>query len=354
MVALAGPVAPRDSSAAGALAQALAGGLRDARARRAVHQAWRNSQVSAHKLVLQDFIGTPEGRLLVEAAARSSGSSVEGIRGLIARLPEMDFYVPWREDRRTWRGTADVAVYATVEEDDAQVQGYTPRGQRVVLRAGEAAGRVVVLLAPAEPKGRRVDPQPQGAGEVIEEATDGTRSGSIAHRGPGGEWVEVDLADWIARKRASTTAGPLRPSLEMVPGSTSHLTKFFPRFGDGAGFQDCEVRYILTYFPNGTLGDERRYTDYNVDCPEWETDYSALFPPSGYALAPFEPVGGTGDQLRLKIIEIDEWNNDDYGHAWWGYNSAGSGKWNGPTFEGYPWESENRRSYRPWGAVLQW
>jgi len=78
MAALVGPAAPRDPAAAEALARALAGGLGDARVRRTVHQAWRNSQVSAHKLVLQEFVGTPEGRLLVEAAARSSGTSVGG------------------------------------------------------------------------------------------------------------------------------------------------------------------------------------------------------------------------------------------------------------------------------------
>jgi hypothetical protein len=353
MAALVGPAAPRDPAAAEALARALAGGLGDARVRRTVHQAWRNSQVSAHKLVLQEFVGTPEGRLLVEAAARSSGTSVGGIRALIGRLPAMDFYVPRREDRRTWRGTADVGVYATVEEDDAQVQGYTVGGQRLLLAEGRAAAGVAVLLAPAEPKGRRVDPQPVGPGEVIEDATDGTRSGSIGHRGPDGEWLETDLADWAARLPSAAVAGPLRPHLNLVPGSTSYLVKFFPRFGDGAGFQDCEVRYILTYYPNGTLGEERRFTDYNVPCPEWETDYQNSSRPEGYALSPFEPVDGSGDQLRLRIVEIDEWDNDDFGYAWWGYRQAGSGKWNGPT-ECYPWDSENRRCYRSWGAVLQW
>jgi hypothetical protein len=237
----------------------------------------------------------------------------------------MDFYVPRREDRRTWRGTADVGVYATVEEDDAQVQGYTVGGQRLLLAEGRAAAGVAVLLAPAEPKGRRVDPQPVGPGEVIEDATDGTRSGSIGHRGPDGEWLETDLADWVERRPASTAAAGQRgsghPMLNVVSGVTTYLVSFEPRFFDGYGFQDCEIRYTLTHHrSDGTVLGERRYTDYSVPCPQGtvvEKDYRNASLPYGYALAPFEPLDGSGEYLKLSITEIDEWVHDNYGATLW-------------------------------------
>jgi hypothetical protein len=228
----------------------------------------------------------------------------------------MDFYVPRREDRRTWRGTADVAVYATVEEDDAHVQGYTLQGQRALLRAGQAVGKAVVLIAPAEPKGRRVDPQPVGPGEVIEEATDGTRSGSVGHRGPGGEWVDVDLADWIARGRSAAASGPSRAHFDFVPGSTTFLATFRPKFGDGLG-DSCEVRYTLTYYRDGAYVDEYRVTDNNVLCPNVTKDYRTTSEPSGRALSPYEPRDGSSDEVRLHVRELDQWSDDDYGAVYW-------------------------------------
>jgi hypothetical protein len=322
VAALVGPEAPRDSAAADALARAIAGAFANAEVRRSVHQAWRNSPVSAHKLVLQEFVSTPEGQRLVQAAARAAGTTPEGIRGLIARVPAMDFYVPRRTDRRTWKATADVAVFVTVQEDDEVVQGYTTWGERLVLRGAEEPGRAAVLLHPAEPKGRRVDPQPAGPGEVIQDAGDGERSGAVSQRGPDGEWTTVDLAELVARRhsaRKGTTSGgglrPAGPSFDAVPGATTFLTTIYTYEMDGAGAQDCELRYTLKYYgTDGGLKDERRYTDYNVPCPG-EEEYRTPTQPQGLTLAPWEPDGGTTEYMRLYITEIDEWSNDNWQYA---------------------------------------
>ncbi len=308
-------VVTTDSAAADVLAYAFARALSDPEVRRTVHQAWRNSQVSAHKLVLQEFVATPEGQQLVSASARAVETTPEAIREVIARLPSMDFYVPRREDRRTWKGTADVAVFATIEEDDSIVAGHATNGQLLMFRSRQQAGRPAVLLEPAEPKSRRVDAQPIGPGEVIEDATDGTRSGTISYRNPDGQWVTSELFDVVARQRARAKVGPLAPRFDFLPGSTTYVATFLPKFLDGLG--SCEIRYTLTYYQDGVYYDQRSIRDDDVPCPDEVTDYRTTSTPNGLALLPYEPRDNTYDEVKLEIRELDAFDNDFYGSDTW-------------------------------------
>lgn len=94
------------------LARVFAAAMREPEVRVHVRNAMRASPYNEHKLVLQEFARTASGRILVKNASQVSGVSAAEIDAWIASLPDMDFYAPFREQRLTWRGSADVAVGA--------------------------------------------------------------------------------------------------------------------------------------------------------------------------------------------------------------------------------------------------
>lgn len=89
-----------------------------------------------------------------------------------------------------------------------------------------------------------------------------------------------------------------------------------PRFGDGIG-DSCEIRYITTYYRDSVYVDEFRVTDNDVRCPNVIKDYRTTSNPSGLVIAPYEPRDGSVDYVRTQVVELDAWNNDDYGGMPW-------------------------------------
>ncbi|HEX8904436.1 MAG TPA: hypothetical protein VF771_06325 [Longimicrobiaceae bacterium] len=137
-------------------ARGLALALKEPSVRGLLIRAMRDSRFNEHKLVLQDFAGTPAGGQMVRAIAAANGVSEEVVRGWIGSLPPLDFYVPWAEHRQTWTGTADVVVASNLDPDQPLFTGYAPDGSATQFdaRAGVPKPAVVYLHA-AEPKGVR-------------------------------------------------------------------------------------------------------------------------------------------------------------------------------------------------------
>jgi hypothetical protein len=162
----------------------------------------RASPFTEHKLVLQDFTATPAGRAFVAAAAQASGTAPAALQATISALPRLDFYVPLREHRRTWRGTGDLVVAAALGESRGTVTAYGSDGQRrSVTQASWTSGPTVFLLHPAEWKAHRVHPQVDGPGNVIQDAGDGELSGQYVLRSATGDSATVELADPDAGKK---------------------------------------------------------------------------------------------------------------------------------------------------------
>jgi hypothetical protein len=175
------------------IARTLALALQDPAVRTQVRDAMRASLVDEHKLVLQKFVQSPSGKAMLEAAARKNGVSVRSIETQIAALPALDFYMPIRAHRQSWRGTDDVLVVATLDRKGPFV-GYTTAGEAVSI-AGQKWDELdpLFMLHPAEPAGLRVHPQAAAPGMVIEDATDGQGSERITWYSVRGDSLTVDF-----------------------------------------------------------------------------------------------------------------------------------------------------------------
>lgn len=164
-------VSAADQAAPGQdVAKALASALAEPSVRVRIRNAMRHSPHFEHKLLLQEFIDSNDGRFVLAAAARASGTTVETLRAQISRLPLMDFYVPMREHRLNWRGTANVVLGLNTDVNDHGLTGYTPAGEAVRLdsRAGVPA-QTVIILHPAEPRMPGASRR-SGPGETIQDA----------------------------------------------------------------------------------------------------------------------------------------------------------------------------------------
>lgn len=124
------PTSPSDVAAPGgasalaaasrgdSVAYAFATALSDAAVRDQLLQAMRASELNEHKLVLQDFVSTYAARNIMSAAATKLRVSPGRLQRLVAGLPRLDLYLPFKEHRLTWEGTPDIVV-ALVNKGDA-------------------------------------------------------------------------------------------------------------------------------------------------------------------------------------------------------------------------------------------
>lgn len=134
----------------------------------------RASRLNEHKLVLQDFLLSTTGQRLRDAAAAALGISRDELMRAVERLPRLDFYAPFQEHRRRWRGGADILVALTYDLQAPTLTAFRTTGERVLLHEADGVPRSAVLvLHPAEPKVLRDNPQPDRPGDVIEDANDG-------------------------------------------------------------------------------------------------------------------------------------------------------------------------------------
>lgn len=169
----AAPASPDGTAPTALLSRGIALALQDAPRREALRDAFRESPLTEHKLILQDFVGTPRGAALVRTAAARLGVPESELRAGIAGLPRMDLYVPGREDRLAWQAEGNVAVFATVERSD-DLTGYTPAGAAVrAPRSLSGTDVVEIVFHPAESSSYRIDPQARVPGRVIQDPTDG-------------------------------------------------------------------------------------------------------------------------------------------------------------------------------------
>jgi hypothetical protein len=307
------------------LAHKLALALNDADVRAHVRNAMRASPVTEHKLVLQEFITTPSGRRLVEAAARSSGVEIDVIEQLIAELPEMDFYAPYREHRLTWKGTADVVVAGMMDVHAGILPGYTTEGELVTYEVTDRApARAVLVIHPSERKGRRINPQPAVAGSVIQDADDGEVSGRIVWMSSYGDSTVVDFADMrtgpsdlvgISCETCLDDGGGSGGGGSSSPSDTTILNQFKIYFDDGVGSAEIEF-YSKICWETGDCSGEYKIRYEGVDKEKW---YSVYDPMLWHRVKE-----GSADYINTRLIETDAFSDDDKGSAQFDYTDNGT------------------------------
>jgi hypothetical protein len=266
--------------AADKIAHAFAQAMSQADVRVHVRNAMRASKYVEHKLVLQEFVQTASGRRLVAAAAEATGTTVQAINELIAQIPLMDFYVPFREHRLTWRGGAEVAVGTGMEVDAGTFYAYKPSGQQVTYQSGAKAPELVwIFMHPVELKSLRDQPQADGHGSVIQEPEDG----------------DVGSTDEGVKPSDATTTA-IR---------SAQFNRFYSNVSDGVGA--AELRFIATDI-YGKQYDATRKDGFYPNANVWHSGGGTYFD--------YLPVNmPSSTPLVVHLREIDTWNSDAKGQV---------------------------------------
>jgi hypothetical protein len=297
------------------LARGLAQALGKPGVRLAVRDAMRASQVTEHKLVLQEFVGTPAGQALVDATATAMGTTVDAVLTTIRELPALDFYVPSRNSRRTWTGSANVALAIDLDTDLSRVTAFTPSGDPTVYdlahpTAASNPGSVLFMLHRAEPKARRINPQSRRPDLVIQDENDGEESGVLEIHRPGAPVQRVEFAD--------LADGSLAPSFVLEPcetcgggggGGAPADTTFIRELNirSVCDNDDCsqgnEFEFKASVF---TTSDVRRlyYKASHYGIPSSGTRYNLV--------QMYDKLKSGDSHFTVDIIELDDgWGNDD-------------------------------------------
>ena len=292
------------------VARAFALAMNEGDVRAHVRNGMRASRFNEHKLVLQEFLGTPGGQRLLQAAATASGRSEAEMRALVGQLPPMDFYVPFRDQRLVWKGTAEVLVGATLDQDNPRLTAYTRGGTAVALDARDGVpAATILILHPAEPKELRWNPQPSGPGAVIEDANDGQLVGTRKLYRASGDSLVFSLASVEAPTYLPDEGGSGATS----PNDT--LYALFPHFGDGWGTAEVELTYYDTNYK--VLGTDR-YTDLRQGA--WQVKNTSIWRR--------DLIGS------IAAKETDAFSDDNWGSIHWSSSYAGPSGSRGFAFMG--------------------
>lgn len=294
-----------------AVTRALAVAMEDRSVRISVRDAMRDSPWNEHKVVLQELFAAPEGAALLNAAAAAAGRTPAELTALVDGMPDLDFYAPSREVRRTWQGTPNVVVVGAQNVEGGRFVGFGTDGAEVSdahALARNGRGTAVLLLHPAEPKLARSRPQPKGRGEVIQLPGDGEKSATVTWYYPNGDSVVVQVEDVLAGRDSRfrvVQAGTVTPT-PVNPSQTTYayLDYFDLNFGDGAG--NVELRIEARFYgPAGDYYGMARYSDNEV------ADGAVQYP--GLPLIAHIPPVETNARINIKVWEDDCgcWGNDD-------------------------------------------
>jgi hypothetical protein len=276
----------------GVIAHAVAVAMEQEEVRLAVRDAMRDSPWDVHQISLQEFATSAQGAGLVRAAAAAGNETPGAFLERLQSLPDLDFYVPSRVQRRTWRGTPGAVVAASVNAESGRMHAFGPNGKAVpdVLDGG-TGNRLVLLIVPAEPRGRRNKLQPQGVGDVIQSAADGERAVRYTWTDASGQTTVVD----------PTTDGEGSFSIQSYGDSTYLDYAYF--IADDPG-DELEVTFTAKFYrPDSTLVGTWTYENFNFPIRQDWYGHQPL-------LLPVLPDSSEG-YITLKIREHDSWFNPD-------------------------------------------
>lgn len=244
------------------VAHAIAGAMRDGRVRETVLVAMRDSPWNEHKIVLQDFLSSEAGAPVLAASAKAAGESPNEFLSLAASLPALDFYVPSRAERRSWRGTEAISIEASLNFEGGAVFRFGPGGTPI-HSIEHTPGGAVALIHPAELKIKRLNPQEQGSGGVIESTSDGQDAYSFRWVGADGKVVQPDMQRFLGSFAESShldSGSGIRRSVTAVSATDqTRLGCIAINDWEDSGNNEVVVRYYF-YEPDGTYRGYGEYT----------------------------------------------------------------------------------------------
>lgn len=209
----AGGISTQEASAR-EFARGLALALAAPEIRASVRDAMRASLWDEHKVPLREFAQTPAGLEMLSAAARARGVSLQTVQAELAALPSLDFYMPLRAHRRTWTADANLVVVAGWE-GEGDVPGFTPDGRVLAIsRRLTDAMPALFFIQPAEWKGKRIRPQANTPGLVVEDADDGSGSEVFIWRWSRGDSVVIDFAEPDAQRKLAELSAEITATFD--------------------------------------------------------------------------------------------------------------------------------------------
>lgn len=344
-----------------AIAEGVALGLALAMSERAFQEGVRNvlkeSDYVEHKIEVSSFLVTDLGSEFVRRTASRIGITAADLSDRLANLGSLDFYVPRQEKRESWRPGQPLAVGFAPDEDDTRVKSYLPSGQSIMVTAEGLGASPITLfvLHPAEPKALRYEYQVRRTGDAIQEIGEPNIGGFDHEVGPDGSLRRIEFADLPPEDRpmvrvrlrgelttstAKLLAGDLQQvAYDLTPGSLINWDS--PVEGDGVG--DCEIYMRQEFYtgPGTSYIEKTRYpASGHIGGLPCGGEFGSIF---GYWVWDWfyqnefgikvlsNGMGSFYNHIRRKLIEDDQFNDDD-----WGVNQYGYPNWDRDTcYYGY-------------------
>jgi hypothetical protein len=264
--------------------------------RAAVRDAMRDSPWDVHQVSLQELMGSPRGAGLLSGAAAAAGETPEVFMARLRALPDLDFSVPSRAQRRGWRGTAGVVVAASVNPEDRAVFGFGSDGQLVAGVRSASSSALVMMINPAEPRGRRGNPQPAGAGDVIQSTADGESAERYT-------WTDAQGRKTVIEPGTTRGGGD---QMSLVYADSTFLDYVYFDVSDSG--DDLELTFYAKFYrPDGSYLGEWTYSNYSLPYRQDWYGHKGL-------LLPVLPDSSNA-YIQLRVREEDSWGNPD---EWYG------------------------------------
>lgn len=175
------PIAAQADQGISQLARAASVALGAPAVRSSILAAMRASTAVEHRLLLADYLRSPEGTGLL---ARSASALDINEDEFLARVEEVSgdielaIAVPLREHRLSWRGTAHIGVAGAWDSDELDLIVHEPDGDRRRVTTVNALQEydALFLIRPQETWGTRIGRQADVPGPVIQDAGDGEQA----------------------------------------------------------------------------------------------------------------------------------------------------------------------------------
>lgn len=298
------------------LAASLARAMAEQRFREELRDALRDSRVTDHKVVLQEYAAKLRSRDLDDS---SPWRLVESLTA----LPVMDLYLPFRDHRRSWRATDDILVAVAFDAFAPTLNAYDVDGRLVPLRLEDGVpSRPLVIVHPAEPTFPLSTQYTAGLSALCE-PDPGAMEDDCNEGGGGGGG-----------------GGPTPPA----PGV--YITGFFSPRGDG-WFGSLEMQFF-SQVRSGSVSTALNLANnvvwfFDQQCSkgsatgvfEPNTEYTnlqILLSPgvTNVGSAPC-PSGGAPSEYLVSLVESDggfNGDDDDFGRRFYGVLGGGFIPWN--------------------------
>lgn len=131
------------------IARLVAVALNNEPARQQVKRAMKAAPFREHKLELQPYLRSKDGRALLSRMAAANGGDENGVFATLAAIRPLEFYMPVAAHRESWKGNAEVLVVSQLDESEPIV-AFNQTGDQVALDKKIAPSQPTLSIVPVE------------------------------------------------------------------------------------------------------------------------------------------------------------------------------------------------------------